>query len=85
MFQQCVEKTLGISISPSSIHTVYDYVHDTDGVQFIFYIEVKKNIPDAGWILLSKVSKYSMSEQARHDIIIGERVIRSNTLPVNSQ
>ncbi len=77
VFQRCVEKTLGISITPSSVHTVYDYIHDTDGVQFIFYIEVKKNIPGTGWILLSKLSKYSMDEQTRHDLIIGERVIRS--------
>ena len=83
VFQQCVEKALGLSIAPSSVHAVYDYVHDTDGVQFIFYIEVKKNIPDEGWILLSKVSKYSMSEQARHDIIIGERVIHSHMPAVN--
>lgn len=85
VFQRCVEKTLGISIAPSSVHTVYDYIHDTDGEQFIFYIEVKKGIPDDGWILLSKVSKYSMSEQTRHDILIGERVIRSNMPPARPQ
>ena len=78
VFQQCVEKTLKTSITTSSVHTVYDYIHDTEGEQYIFYVDVKKNIPNDGWILLSKVSKYAMSEQTRHDIIIGERVIRSN-------
>jgi len=83
VFQRCVEKTLGISIAPSSVHAVYDYIHDILGKHYIFYVEVKKNIHDTGWIPLSKVSKYAMSEQTRHDIIIGERVIRSNMPPVH--
>lgn len=84
VFRHCVEKALKTTISESSIHTVYDYIHNTLGDQYIFYVEVKKNIPPTGWILLSKVSKYAMDEQTRHDIIIGERVIRSNTAPSNS-
>jgi hypothetical protein len=79
VFQQCVEKALKTTFSASSVHTVYDYVHDTEGEHYVFYIEINKNIPDSGWIQLSKLSKYTMSEQTRHDIIIGERVIRSQT------
>lgn len=85
VFQECVKKTLGISLSPSSIHTVYDYIHDTLGEHYIFYAEVKKNIPKDGWILLSKISKYPMNEQTRHDIIIGERVIRSHMPQISHQ
>lgn len=84
VFQHSVEETLGISISPSSVHPVYDYIHSKRGEQFIFYVEVtgptpktysSKNITE--WFSLSKLSKHSMSEQTRHDIIVGERVIRS--------
>ena len=84
VFQQCVEKTLGIKVSPSSVHPVYDYIHDTLGEHFIFYVEVAKPTPamsdiknKTAWCPLSKLSKLNMSEQTRHDIIVGERVLRS--------
>ncbi len=85
VFQQCVEKALGVTVSSSSIHGVYDYIHDRLGKHFIFYVEVA-DIPPAAyssknktaWFLLSKLSKCNMSEQTRHDIMIGERVIRSH-------
>lgn len=84
VFQHCVEKTLGIPIPASSIHSVYDYIHNELGEHFIFYVEVATTTPGAyssknkaEWFLLSKLSKFNMSEQTRHDIIIGERVIRA--------
>ncbi len=82
VFQRCVEQALGIAIPASSIHPVYDYRHNKLGECFIFYVEIadpeiyaSKN--KAKWFLLSKLSKFTMSEQTRHDIIVGERVIRS--------
>lgn len=90
VFRQCIEKALGVSINTSSIHPVYDYVHDKLGEQFIFYVDVSNVAPIAysaknktEWCLLSRLSKYSMNEQTRHDIIIGERVIRSLTEPAS--
>ena len=84
VFQKCVEKALGTSIPASSIHPVYDYVHDKLGEHFIFYVEIANVSPKAyaakntsEWCPLAKLSKYPMSEQTRHDIIVGERVIRS--------
>ena len=84
VFQQCVQEALGISIRASSIRPVYDYIHDKLGEQFIFYVEVAKisstartSKNKAEWFSLSKLSKHAMSEQTRHDIIVGERVIRS--------
>jgi hypothetical protein len=84
VFQKCIEKILGITISPSSIHPVYDYVHDKLGEHFIFYVELKDATPKnfssknkTEWFSLSKLSKFKMSEQTRHDIIVGERVIRA--------
>lgn len=84
VFQHCVEEALGVTVPASSIHPVYDYIHNKLGEQFIFYVEVAGATPKtyasknkAEWFLLSKLSKRAMSEQTRHDIIIGERVIRS--------
>ncbi len=84
VFQHCVEEALGVTIAASSIHPVYDYIHDKLGEHFIFYVEVADIMPRAyssknksEWLLLSKLSKCNMSEQTRHDIIVGERVIRS--------
>ncbi len=89
VFQRCVEQALGIAIPTSSIHPVYDYRHNTLGAHFIFYVEVSDIKPKVyssknktEWFLLSKLSKYAMSEQTRHDIIVGERVILSLRGPV---
>lgn len=90
-FQESMGKTLGMKISASSVHPIYDYTHNTLGEHFIFFIEVTDALPKtypsqtkAEWFLLSKLSKLNMSEQTRHDIIVGERVIRSLTAPARS-
>ena len=84
VFKHCVERALGTTIPTSSIHPVYDYVHDKLGEQYIFYVEVAGAEPKsygaknkAAWFSLLKLAKHEMSEQTRHDIIVGERVIRS--------
>jgi hypothetical protein len=89
VFRQCVEKALKTTISEASVHTIYDYVHSTLGDQYVFYVEITDQIPTSyktntnpTWMLLSKLGKFTMNEQTRHDILIGERVIRSNMPPV---
>ncbi len=83
VFQRYLESALGISFPISAIHLVYDYIDDKLGEQFIFFAEVTGETPpkysrsQAEWIPLAKLSKYKLSEQTRHDIIVGERVIRS--------
>jgi hypothetical protein len=84
VFQKCVEQALGTVIDASSIHPVYDYVHENLGEQFVFYVEVAGATPKeyksknkTEWLPLLKVPKRSMNEQTLHDIIVGERVIRS--------
>lgn len=85
VFRQSVEEVLGMTISASAIRPVYDYVHEKFGAHFIFYVEVEEltsslltdTHEQAKWISLSKLSKHNMSEQTRHDIVVGERVIRA--------
>jgi hypothetical protein len=90
VFRRSVEKELGIKIPASSVHPVYDYTNDKLGEQFIFYVNVGEVTPkvyksksSTGWLSISKISKYVMSEQTRHDIIVGERVIRAIDYPTN--
>jgi hypothetical protein len=84
VFQRSVEKALGTTIPASSIRPIYDYVHEKQGEQYVFYVDVPGVTPKeyksknkTEWYPLSKISKYDMSEQTRHDIMIGERVIRA--------
>jgi hypothetical protein len=81
VFQKCVEKSLKVKLAASSIHAVYDYEPDGKSEQFIFYVEVTEVTLGAGWFSLSKLNKQTMSEQTRHDIVVGERVIRSLSEP----
>lgn len=92
VFLREVETRLETSISSSSINTVYDYIHSSLGEHYIFYVELKGKVPASyqvnnlsGWFPLAKLSKYPMSEQTRHDIVIGERVIRSLVQPPPEQ
>lgn len=85
VFKKCVEEAIGSSIDASHIRPIYDYVHEKFGTHYIFYIEVTDIIPkkltnkeQTKWISLSKLTKHNMSEQTRHDIIVGERVIRAS-------
>lgn len=78
VFQRCVQKTLGIPIADASIRPVYDYVHENLEEHYIFYVEMKHVTPttkNTAWFPLSKLAKQPMSEQTRHDIIVGIRVI----------
>ena len=84
VFLNCLEKSLGVKIASSDIQTVYDYAPDGEGAKYIFYVEVTDAVPktynaksNATWLHLSKLGKLPMTEQTRHDIVIGERVIRS--------
>ena len=84
VFQRCVEKALGTIIPASSIRPVYDYIHAQQGEQFVFYVDVTgvepkeyKSKNKTEWFSIEKIEKYPMSEQTRHDIMIGGRVIRA--------
>ncbi len=86
VFQTCIESALGVKVPDASIYPVYDYILENLGEQFVFYAQIPDMTPlslinKTKWFLLSKLSKFKMSEQTRHDIIIGERVIRQRMEP----
>lgn len=84
VFRRYVEFTLKRTVADATVVQVYDYIRTGVGKHIVFYVETADITPDtlpsgAGseWLLLAKLSKYPMSEQTRHDIIIGGRVIRA--------
>lgn len=90
VFLKCLEKSLGVKVAASDIHAVYDYQPDGEGPKYIFYVEVTDAVPQtyrtkshSAWLHLSKIGKSNMNEQTRHDIVVGERVIRSLLEPLH--
>lgn len=84
VFHQCIEGELGEKVSLSAIYPVYDYVHESLGEHYIFFAEVSGNSlkkyekeDTSQWMPFSKFEKYPMGSQTKHDITIGQRVIRS--------
>lgn len=84
VFRRCIHETLGVNLDNASIMPIYDYIHDTLGDHFIFYVEVSDTVlpsqysnDNVAWFSLTKLSKLNIAEQTKHDIIVGERVIRA--------
>jgi hypothetical protein len=83
VFHRFIQETLDITLSADAVLPIYDYVHNRLGDQFVFYVDTKEMIQPANetnattWVPLAKLSKAHLAEQTRHDIIIGERVIRA--------
>jgi len=84
VFQRSVSKILGITLRADFILPVYDYVHTTLGDHYIFYVDIPDSTESSRykgkhvcWFPLAKLSKLNLTEQTRHDIIVGERVIRA--------
>ena len=86
VFQRILQQDLGVLIPLTSINPIYDYYYAKFGKNhFIQYAQVEnmalhETSPTrctTGWIALKKLSKCTLTEQIRHDIIIGERVIRA--------
>lgn len=86
VFQRIIYQQLGITIPLTSINPIYDYFYKDFGTDhFLQYAEVDDidlaaNLQEQGvirWFPLQKISKLNMPDQVRHDIIIGQRVIRA--------
>ncbi len=86
IFQRIILQKLGITIPLESINPVYDYYYkEVSADHFIQYAEVTdtefatelQQQGAVGWFPLQKISKLKLPDQVRHDIIIGQRVIRA--------
>jgi hypothetical protein len=92
VFVRSIKETIGISIDINSVKPVYDYVNGAQGDQYIFYVDITSSPEPSsfknqtvGWYPMAKLSKLHLEEQTRHDIIIGERVIRAQAESDNPQ
>lgn len=79
-------ETLGINLPLEAINPVYDYFYEKIGTNhYVQYAEVhnkdlfsdlhQKGVVE--WFPILKISKLKLSSQEKHDIIIGQRVIRA--------
>lgn len=85
-FKNLVQKQLNLEIQTLSIHHIYDYYQrDLGRDNFVSYAEVEslKDFPEIlnqtfAWFTLKEISKLSLSQQTKQDLIVGQRVIDSD-------
>ncbi|MBI3577508.1 NUDIX hydrolase [Candidatus Gottesmanbacteria bacterium] len=93
--QRILYEQLNIHIETKNLYPVYDYFYEAlNKVHYVFYVEVKKlyappslSAGTCSWFTFKQTTKLSLAEQAKHDVIISERVINAQTrshLPIAS-
>lgn len=83
-FQHFIHKLLHVRIRLDSIYLAYTYFcKDVKKNRFIVYAELKKTKDFSskkvkfGWFTFKQVIKLKLDNQAKHDIVVAERVIAS--------
>jgi hypothetical protein len=85
IFQQIISEGLGISIPQKFIKQVYEYViEDCNDKYTIYYADIirmgdiiKHKDNETDWFNTKQLTKLQLNKQTRHDIMIGQRVIRA--------
>lgn len=78
-------KELNIKLSLKNINIIYNYFsNELNKETNVYYAEVKRlhKIPmlkkiNCAWFTFKKIQKLNLSAQAKHDIVVGQRVIDS--------
>lgn len=82
-FRQVLNKLLGLKLNLKEIYPVYSYpsrgVYKKHHILFA-QIKKRKNFPPKSnrifsWFTLKQIAKLPLTEQTKHDIVIGQRVI----------
>lgn len=84
-FQRIIYQLLSLRLDEKRIHPVYDYFNDTlNTIHYVFYAQVKTMnnllMPDKDtlfWFTFKQITKLPLSEQAKQDIIVSQRVIQA--------
>jgi hypothetical protein len=84
-FRNLISKHLNIKISLRKIFYIYTrYADGADKHHSIYYAEVKRapksfssNKSKFSWFTFKQIHKLTLSEQTKHDIMVGQRVIDS--------
>jgi hypothetical protein len=80
-FRRLMNKFLGLKIKLTDIHPVYCYRCSGKNHQIVYgqLKTVKKFSPKRGvtfgWFTLKQITKLSLNTQAKHDIVVAQRVI----------
>ncbi len=86
VFQKAVYNKLHIKLHEKIIYPVYDYFKkDTGANYYIFYAQIalknkenfSKNNSLTEWLTFKQVTKLPLSDQAKQDIIVTQRVIKA--------
>lgn len=86
VFARVLMQIIGLEIKPKLIKPVYDYYsHELSADHFILYVDIKSKpifsqesvSSRCEWINIKQLTKIKIPAQSRHDIIIGQRVIRA--------
>lgn len=84
-FNELLHETLNLDLKLNKIKIIYSYVSKELNKQNIYYAEVKslQKYPVSEnttftWFTFKQIHKINVSEQTKHDIIVGQRVIDSN-------
>lgn len=85
VFKDIFYEVLNLKIKLNNIKMVYSYFSKELNKRNIYYAEVKSRYkhPVSGnstfaWFTFKQVQKLNLSEQIRHDILVGQRVIDSS-------
>ena len=83
LFKNIVSKLLDIEVGV--VHPIYSYLNENnDAFQYIVYSKLSKfqnfssrNGLTFGWFSFKEVLKLRVTEQTKHDIVVGQRVIEA--------
>jgi hypothetical protein len=82
-FQRVVNQFLGITLKPKDIYPIYDYTHDDNKLNYVFYAEVgsnksSKNVEgNLSWFTFTETLKLKFTPHTKQDLMVGERVINA--------
>lgn len=84
-FRRVISQQLKIKISSKTIYSIYEYSPEQDKNHHIFYAHIdnkgKKLRVRKGfiveWFTFKQLSKLQLAQQAKQDIIVGQRVIQA--------
>lgn len=83
LFKNIIFKLLDLKID--TVHPVYSYLDSANGkFKYVVYSQLEefqnfssKNNLTFGWFTFKEVIKLKISEQTKHDIVVGQRVIEA--------
>ena len=85
VFKKAIQKLLHIELKPKAVLPIYKYfLEEMKKDHYICYAKISKleKFPatkktNFGWFSFKQIQKLNLSEQTKHDLVVGQRVINS--------